>query len=105
MESAAYLAVGPMDKVPAIRRGGAVVTEAAAICACLAAAPAPAARHPRSPHASGHRPLATSQSAGVPPATGRRPVDALPPTARHHPTTRIRPLATGIPPPAGVPMR
>ncbi len=36
MKSAAYLAVNPMGKVPAIRHGGAVVTEAAAICAYLA---------------------------------------------------------------------
>src|SRR4028118_1700786 len=31
-----YLAVNPMGKVPAIRHGGTVVTEAAAICAYLA---------------------------------------------------------------------
>ena len=36
MKSAAYLAVNPMGKVPAIRHDGAVVTEAAAICAYLA---------------------------------------------------------------------
>ena len=36
MKSAAYLAVNPMGKVPAIRHHGAVVTEAAAICAHLA---------------------------------------------------------------------
>ena len=36
MKSAAYLAVNPMGKVPAIRHRGAVVTEAAAICAYLA---------------------------------------------------------------------
>ena len=51
MKSAAYLAVNPMGKVPAIRHRGAVVTEAAAICAYLAdafpeagLAPPPAAR-------------------------------------------------------------
>ena len=36
MKSAAYLAVNPMGKVPAIRHGATVVTEAAAICAYLA---------------------------------------------------------------------
>ena len=36
MKSAAYLAINPMGKVPAIRHRGSVVTEAAAICAYLA---------------------------------------------------------------------
>jgi glutathione S-transferase len=36
LKSPAYLAINPMGKVPAIRHGGAVVTEAAAICAYLA---------------------------------------------------------------------
>ena len=36
MKAEAYLALNPMGKVPAIRRGGVVVTEAAAICAYLA---------------------------------------------------------------------
>lgn len=36
MKSADYLAVNPMGKVPALRDGDAVVTEAAAICAYLA---------------------------------------------------------------------
>jgi glutathione S-transferase len=36
MKSAAYLAINPMGKVPAIRHGDVVVTEAAAICAYLA---------------------------------------------------------------------
>lgn len=36
MRSAEYLAVNPMGKVPAIRRGQTVVTEGAAICAYLA---------------------------------------------------------------------
>ena len=36
MKSPAYLAVNPMGKVPALRHGDAVVTEAAAICAYLA---------------------------------------------------------------------
>jgi glutathione S-transferase len=36
MKSAAYLAVNPLGKVPAIRHGGQVVTECAAICAYLA---------------------------------------------------------------------
>ncbi len=36
MKSPSFLAVNPMGKVPAIRHGGAVVTEAAAICAYLA---------------------------------------------------------------------
>lgn len=51
MKAAAYLAVNPMGKVPALRHGSTVVTEAAAICAYLAdafphagLAPAPAAR-------------------------------------------------------------
>jgi glutathione S-transferase len=36
MKSPAYLAINPMGKVPAIRHGGTVVTECAAICAYLA---------------------------------------------------------------------
>src|SRR4051794_32436191 len=36
MKAPGYLAVNPMGKVPAIRHGDAVVTEAAAICAYLA---------------------------------------------------------------------
>jgi glutathione S-transferase len=36
MKSAEYLAVNPMGKVPALRHGEAVVTEAGAICAYLA---------------------------------------------------------------------
>jgi glutathione S-transferase len=36
MKSPQYLAINPMGKVPAIRHGTAVVTEAAAICAYLA---------------------------------------------------------------------
>src|SRR3954454_25376009 len=36
MKAPAFLAVNPMGKVPAIRHGDAVVTEAAAICAYLA---------------------------------------------------------------------
>ena len=36
MKSPSYLAVNPMGKVPAIRHGDTVVTEAAAICAYLA---------------------------------------------------------------------
>ncbi|WP_411035799.1 glutathione S-transferase family protein [Shinella sp. BYT-45] len=36
MKSPDYLAVNPMGKVPAIRHGGTVVSEAAAICAYLA---------------------------------------------------------------------
>src|SRR5579859_6150821 len=36
MKAAAYLAINPMGKVPAIRHGDTVVTEAAAICAYLA---------------------------------------------------------------------
>ena len=36
MKSAAYRAVNPMGKVPALRHGDVVVTEAAAICAYLA---------------------------------------------------------------------
>jgi len=36
LKSAAYLAINPMGKIPAIRHGEAVVTEAAAICAYLA---------------------------------------------------------------------
>lgn len=38
MKAPAYLAVNPMGKVPAIQHGDVVVTEAAAICAYLAAA-------------------------------------------------------------------
>ena len=51
MKSPSFLAVNPMGKVPAIRHGDTVVTEAAAICAYLAdafpaagLAPPPAAR-------------------------------------------------------------
>jgi glutathione S-transferase len=36
MKGAEYLAINPMGKVPAIRHGDAIVTEAAAICAYLA---------------------------------------------------------------------
>ena len=36
MKSADYLAINPMGKVPALRHGSAVVTEAAAICAYVA---------------------------------------------------------------------
>jgi glutathione S-transferase len=36
MKASAYLAINPMGKVPAIRHGDTVVTEAAAICAYLA---------------------------------------------------------------------
>src|SRR5438046_2708893 len=36
MKEPAYLAINPMGKVPAIRHGDTVVTEAAAICAYLA---------------------------------------------------------------------
>ncbi len=36
MKAPEYLAVNPMGKVPALRHGAAVVTEAAAICAYLA---------------------------------------------------------------------
>jgi glutathione S-transferase len=36
MKAPSYLAINPMGKVPAIRRGDMVVTEAAAICAYLA---------------------------------------------------------------------
>jgi glutathione S-transferase len=36
MKAPAYLAINPMGKVPALRHGEAVVTEAAAICAYLA---------------------------------------------------------------------
>jgi glutathione S-transferase len=36
MKGAAYLAINPMGKVPALRHGDAVVTESAAICAYLA---------------------------------------------------------------------
>jgi glutathione S-transferase len=51
MKAPAYLAINPMGKVPAIRHGDTVVTEAAAICAYLAdafpqanLAPAPGSR-------------------------------------------------------------
>ena len=36
MKAPAYLAINPMGKVPALRHGGVVVTETAAICAYLA---------------------------------------------------------------------
>src|SRR6185312_3513159 len=36
MKAPAYLAINPMGKVPALRHGTAIVTEAAAICAYLA---------------------------------------------------------------------
>src|SRR5215472_10760929 len=36
MKAPAYLAINPMGKVPAIRHGDTVVTEAAAICAYMA---------------------------------------------------------------------
>jgi hypothetical protein len=46
MKAAAYLAINPMGKLPAIRHGDVVVTEAAAICAYLADV-FPEARLPR----------------------------------------------------------
>lgn len=46
MKAPEYLAVNPMGKVPAIRHGGAVVTEVAAICAYLAEAFSAAALAP-----------------------------------------------------------
>ncbi len=46
MKSAAYLAINPMGKVPAIVHGETVVTEAAAICAYLADLCAPGALAP-----------------------------------------------------------
>ena len=56
MKAPAYLAINPMGKVPAIRHGDTVVTEAAAICAYLAdafpqanLAPAPGS-HERGPY-------------------------------------------------------
>lgn len=48
MKSAAFRAVNPMGKVPAIVHGGAVVTEVAAICAYLAEAFPDAGLAPRS---------------------------------------------------------
>lgn len=36
MKSPGYLAINPMGKVPALRHGDTVVTENAAVCACLA---------------------------------------------------------------------
>lgn len=52
MKAPEYLAINPMGKVPSIRHGDAIVTEAAAICAYLAdafpqAGLAPAAQDPR----------------------------------------------------------
>src|SRR5690242_1534290 len=38
MKAPEYLAINPMGKVPALRHGDTIVTEAAAICAYLAAA-------------------------------------------------------------------
>src|ERR1700729_1872693 len=56
MNSPEYLAINPMGKVPAVRHGDAIVTEAAAICAYLAdvfpeagLAPPPGSR-PRGPY-------------------------------------------------------
>ena len=51
VKSPAYLAINPMGKVPALRRGDLIVTEVAAICAWLAdaypaAGLAPAVDHP-----------------------------------------------------------
>ena len=46
MKSPEYLAVNPMGKVPAIRHGDMVVTEAAAICTHLADAFPPAGLAP-----------------------------------------------------------
>lgn len=56
MKGAAYLAVNPMGKVPALRHGATVVTETAAICAYLADAfpqaglAPPPASHERGPY-------------------------------------------------------
>jgi glutathione S-transferase len=53
MKGPAYLAINPMGKVPALRHGDAVVTEAAAICAYLADAFPQAKLAP--PHSSKER--------------------------------------------------
>ena len=70
MKAPAYLAINPMGKVPAIRHGDAVVTEAAAICAYLADA------FPRRrPRAAARRPPArrpTTAGCSSPPARWRR---------------------------------
>ena len=50
MKSPAYLAINPMGKVPAIRHGNQIVTEAAAICAYLAGAFPQAGLLPRPGH-------------------------------------------------------
>ena len=56
LKSAAYLAINPMGKVPALVHGGTVVTECAAICAYLADAfpqaglAPPAGDHARGPY-------------------------------------------------------
>ncbi len=62
MKSPAYLAINPMGKVPALRHGDAVVTEAAAICAYLADA-FPASQ--------------TGAAAGRSPARALLPLDVL----------------------------
>ena len=93
--AADYLAVNPMGKVPAIRHGDAVVTEAAAICAYLAdafpkagLAPAPGERL-RGPYYRwlffGAGPIeaaATNKAMGfeVPPDRSRWPDTARSPT-------------------------
>ena len=56
MKAPAYLAINPMGKVPAIRHGDTVVTEAAAICAYLADA-FPQARLAPAARRSAARPL------------------------------------------------
>ena len=56
MKAAEYLAINPMGKIPAIRHGAAVVTEAAAICAYLADA-FPDAASPRPRAIAAARPI------------------------------------------------
>ena len=84
MKAPAYLAVNPMGKVPALRHGDVVVTEAAAICAYLAdafpasgLAPEPGSRL-RGPYyrwlffaAGPLEAAATNKALGVPPPEGR----------------------------------
>jgi len=80
MKAAAYLAVNPMGKVPAITHGTQVVTEAAAICAYLAGAFPSAGLLPSSGHegeyfrwlffaAACAEPAAMNRAAGWDPAT------------------------------------
>ena len=75
MNSPEYLAINPMGKVPAVRHGDTIVTEAAAICAYLADVFPEAGLAPRLARACADRIIAGSSSAR---ARSKRPTPTRP---------------------------